>query len=255
MLISSLFLATIVPFGYRALQKKHRTEHMLICCKGMPCNNETLSSQDQERAERLLGKPEIIEAINNRKQSVLEKEGFVIHPTFWGNIVAEHKDLPGWMIKGPKPKMVRALGFLSNVFRVQGAQQIRMCIKHHHVEDALMVPEKHLFHYPNKPLALSDENYCVLAQKVAVSDKPLTALPRKQAHDLLEVIDESGYFDPRMQNFCMTQDGKIALIDTELFSENTTINAIVGTFLDISYRIMKVHIENALYDGASTTTA
>lgn len=195
-------------------------------------------------ANTLLGDPVISDAITNRKKDVLRNAGFKIYKTFWGNVVAEHPSMPGWLIKGPKPKIVHSMGFLKNIVRIKGAYTMKAAIKKHNYQDMIIIPKEYFFHYVGHNKDLDDTNYCIVSEKIDIVEKDLADLAPETADALVNLVKETNFFDPKGDNFCVTAQGKVALIDTEQFSTTPWINNLVGFILATTYRLCNIHVEN-----------
>lgn len=206
-------------------------------------NQYLLPEPLRKQAELILNNPTIVNAIIYRNTKKLRQAGFTLHKTFCGNIIAEHPQLPGWVIKGPRPPFIRHLGIFKNISRINGAEELRNIIKQLNVEDKIIIPKKYLFHFSHHNKKLSDNNYCVISQKIPIADTPLTCIAPKDLETLLQVITLSKFFDPRINNFCLTQDGAIAIIDTEKFSMNPALNGAARYFFSLLYRLANVHIK------------
>lgn len=214
--------------------------------------HHTLPADIAQKAHAIINTPAIIKAITNQHKKTLQRAGFIFHKTFCGNIIAEHPELPGWVIKGPRPAAIRTIGFFKNISRVQGAQELQAVIKELGHEDKIVVPKKYFFNYDGRGTHLDDANYCIFAEKIALTKTPLTAVPAATQQALLEVIKKAKFFDPRATNFCVTNTGKIAIVDTEKFSLTPWINEAARHFFSTLYKINKVHVKQAFTPSPKT---
>lgn len=136
-------------------------------------------------------------------------------------IVAEHPDLAGFLIKA-LPEKTFKITILSNnlnLRRVEIADRITKTIKKHNLSK-VMVPKKYLYHIPNTKNDLNDRNYIVVVEKLDLIDaqenqKAMKNLTYQQREEILLVIEKVGLFDTRSNNIVFTKQGVIAFVDTE----------------------------------------
>lgn len=109
-----------------------------------------------------------------------------------------------------------------NISRVIGAYKIQESIKKHSIS-SVIVPDKYLYHLPQCPDTLEDNNYAVVVKKqnaITFLDNPqrFHSIPQKQYRDLFKVIKDVGYHDASYNNIYVTPDNKFVFVDTEIDS-------------------------------------
>ena len=171
-------------------------------------------SSAKEQLLKLLAQPHIQKAFEEKDNNALKAAGFTLHNT-WGNIIAQHPRVEGWVIKAGE----RFVGGSNNVRRVEKAELIRNSIARAHLENYITVPEKYLLHIPGKGQELLNKNYLVLAKKLDLADASVSTLPNSIIRKTCRVIRNVGMCDARTENVRLTKDGKVAFIDTEPFLE------------------------------------
>lgn len=172
--------------------------------------------QINREACNLFSNQEIINAIQTKNLDILKNCGFKFYST-WGNIVMEHPNLDGWVIKTGS----RFGNNSNNIMRISKANKLRKYINNNGYKD-LTVPNHYLFHIPGKDLSLNNKNYLVFCEKMDISDKNLGHLTDQQVNEICLLIRETGMCDTRGENIKLLKDGRIAFIDTEPFLELNT---------------------------------
>lgn len=167
-----------------------------------------------KKADQIFSRPEIIKAIENKDSQKLIATGFRLYET-WGNVIAEHKSLDGWVIKyGNRSIQDNS----SNIRRIINAEKIDSIIKENNLKHVI-VPKKYLYHIPGKGDRLINSNYLVFAQKLNLIEKGYSSLPQDAINEALLIIKKMGMCDGQSKNLPITETNKIAFIDTEPFLE------------------------------------
>ena len=112
-----------------------------------------------------------------------------------------------------------------NISRLFGYERIANCIKKNKFKH-IVLPKKYLYHVPGRPWELADENYMVIAERIAgiELDKYMDICKKKKqkcrftqevANEVFTCVWESIIFNPDHKNILFTKNGKFAFIDTE----------------------------------------
>ncbi|MFY7842955.1 MAG: hypothetical protein ACOVOR_02960 [Rhabdochlamydiaceae bacterium] len=157
-------------------------------------------------------KPEI-DAIFQKDLKPLEK-AFSSYIFDGGNYVI--KD----MTQGPRYLITDAFGeepstsIDTHLYRVKKAEKIRTYIQKNNLGDHLVVPKKYIYWHEQK------EQFYIIAEKINLSEsnygvdtlrQQLTPIQAKT----LTQLSANGYIDLSYNKFKLTQDGKVALINTQ----------------------------------------
>lgn len=158
-------------------------------------------------------------------------------------------DAGQWILKSPRPG---SLGTTpdTHLYRIRKAEKIRSYISRNHLEEHLTVPKKYIYIKPgtNEPIVVSEK--LQLSEEVATPQnqgisnilksvafmggqgqalaegKPQRPLTPIQAKSLAE-LSSLGYTDLTYNNLYFTQDGKVAIIDTE--PQKRALKKIIGS--------------------------
>lgn len=113
---------------------------------------------------------------------------------------------------------VRTFAWLSDyivkysIDRLDGAEKLRHCIAIWNL-DRLVIPAHYVVHVQGSSSLLTNETHLVLESKVKRA-RP-HSLSLEEVEQLCILVYELGYWDIYSENLFFTQDGKIALLDTE----------------------------------------
>lgn len=173
----------------------------------------------RKKAEEIFSKPELVNLFAKSQskasrpilEQTLKRAGFSLFKT-WGNIVIEHPDLPGWIIKGGS----RFSDNTNNIRRISQAEAICSYVQKYELND-IVVPQKYLFHLPGRDADLINNNYLIFCEKLDLSKKSLGHLTRDQIKQVCKIIGKIGMCDGQAENIRLLKNGKVAFIDTEPF--------------------------------------
>lgn len=139
-------------------------------------------------------------------------------------IIAEHPMINDYIIKMQLPlsqshQPVHRRSY--NLSRLQGRTIINDTLVAMNCS-SIVTPKKYLYHIPQSPSTLKDENYIVLSEKIPItliknSEPNNTFIKNKKKFIayLKRLIKKTGYFDSKLENIYSTLNDKIAIIDTE----------------------------------------
>jgi len=183
-------------------------------------------------------------AFKNRDKKTLQALGCTLYGTTYDNIVAEHKDIPGWLMKGPK-RDFRDRG--RNLKRVEYGHFMRKVARGF---PDFVVPQEYLYHYPDATYNLNNANYCVISEKLSLDKRHLGTLKPTQIQNIQRFMHKVGFWDANIKdNIRITTDGKIAFIDTEPFVSVPVVQFIIDYFYfeglsrgEASIRYLKKHL-------------
>lgn len=187
----------------------------------------------QQSLDKIFKNSSFKNAFIKKNKAHLAKIGCTLYETRRGNVVIEHPDLPGYLIKGEKPYQNR------NWKRVLYGQEIRKAIGNH---PSLIVATEYLYQYPGRPSTVHSDNYCVISKKIAFKNLPLASFLLDKPHlvkEIQKIMRTVGFWDPGIRNnIQVTEDEKIAFIDTEPYPDDH--NFIVQPILNlIFFRLQK----------------
>lgn len=147
-------------------------------------------------------------------------------------IVTRHPHLPGYVIKayldatpyGPKGKP----DYQFLIKRIIGSRLVQKSIQAHHYEHLLKVPEKWLYLLPDDPsppsgylrrlFILVEDDMDILSNKKNLKHWKSPWVTEELLNALYLVIKEVGLADSAKPKNCpFSKDGKVALIDTQMF--------------------------------------
>jgi hypothetical protein len=151
-----------------------------------------------------------------------------LYQTSWGNVVIEHPQIPGYLIKSEKPFQNKCWK------RVLYADEIKKAIAG---QDHMLVSTEYVYHYPNHSFEPSSANYCVVSKKLDLQDVTLASFLAGRpelVQELQTVMRTVGFWDPNLEeNIRITQDNKIAFIDTEPYTND--LNPVIQTILNLIF--------------------
>ena len=164
----------------------------------------------KEKADAIFSRSGVITALRKSDRKVLEAEGFNLFNA-WGNVIARHRELEGWVIKCGNRIPVMYCTYK----RVKLADKIRKYLERQELSH-IVVPQKYLYHLPGQSNKLSDHNYLVFAERLKLQSKTLPrVLPREAIKEAISVIRHFGLADTHKANFGIVEGNKIAIVDTE----------------------------------------
>jgi len=204
------------------------------------------------KLDELFNNPDFFQAFITRDAQKLKELGCYIYTTDWHNIVAEHPAIPGWIIKGPKWAII---DWSRNYKRVQHGQIMRAAAQEY---PEIIVPQEYLYHYPQAPDDLSNDNYCVISKKLPLSPQHLSTLTPEQINRIEDFMRKIKFWDRTIENnICITKDNKIAFIDTEPFVD---FHPLFQKILDFFYfenspraTVSIRHLREYIYGTPATT--
>ena len=132
-------------------------------------------------------------------------------------------DAGNWILKGERAALLTAPD--THLYRVRKAEKVRNFIRDNHLEDHLEVPNKYIywhreeskFYVVAERLNLSNEvpkPASTELEEILCKNKPQRSLTVVQAKSLAE-LSFLGLTDLSYNNLLFTQEGKVAIIDTE----------------------------------------
>lgn len=134
-----------------------------------------------------------------------------------------HPTLPDYVIKLKRPipfyaPIIRQ--YTKNIGRVVGAHFLKQSIISRQIK-LIEVPQKYLFHLPDRPEDFDDRNYAVFVKKlnyITYTQRPklFNTLTKQQYDDLFTIMRDVGYHDANSTNICLTPDCKFLFLDTEI---------------------------------------
>ncbi len=158
---------------------------------------------------RLFQNPEIATS-----RELLEEAGFSLYShNHRGICIAEHPELPGYLIKlfiNDAPREFTLNNFMS---RIEGANQLREFIKKNKLTK-IVVPQKQLY-------TLQDGTPLLVVEKMDIIDstseleEAYASIDLDLLEELCKVVKRFRGLDSILKNMPFTRDGKIAFIDTE----------------------------------------
>ncbi len=166
----------------------------------------------KENADKLFSDKKILKALRYQQKERLEAGGFKLFSNTWGNVIALHPDLEGWVIKYGN----RFPAVTSNIRRITYAERIRVYAKTHQIPE-IVLPKKYLYHLPGQKDKLSNKNYLVFSEKLELNKKGDKPPSREAIHKICKMIKRLGLGDMHPDNFSIVGDNKLAIIDTEPF--------------------------------------
>ncbi|KKQ49831.1 MAG: hypothetical protein US69_C0002G0106 [candidate division TM6 bacterium GW2011_GWF2_38_10] len=120
-----------------------------------------------------------------------------------------------------------------NVIRVVSAASIKHYCEEKNIKKWVKVPNKYLYHIPEKSIDVCDDNYLVVVERI--NENKITSFDTfsiEQLYAFLNVISEFGLFDIGNENVVFDKSGHIVFIDTEDYAGQYTLRDIEKHILD-----------------------
>ena len=163
-----------------------------------------------KRADTIFSNKKIYRAMRRANKRQLQEAGFHVIAA-QDNIIIEHSDLPGYIIKFGN----RFGGFFSTIGRIRMAEKIDRYLQRKNIT-TVHVPQKFLYHIPHRRHKLIDKNYLVFSQKVNVQPKGVPRILSKKAiQDTCQVINRFAIVDASPGNISLLDKENVAILDTE----------------------------------------
>ncbi len=240
-IFSAVLIATSLTVRFITTSLRKKTHHAELNFKEKSfIARNGVDSKTQEKLDTIFYSLDrrVMQILNGKKTNLTDKEitSYFNASNFSvlairrqgkqvGKLVLEHKDLPQSIIKiGCDPKNIR-----NNLSRVVISEKIHEMIHNPllrltHILDI----QKKIYHRKNRPLALNDFNYVVISPKIKgvrydkaplldqkttkkINDDAYIVINYLQPHDADHVV-----YSLHPENIVITQDNKIAFIDTEM---------------------------------------
>ena len=149
-------------------------------------------------------------AVRKSKRKKLLAAGFIPHKVS-DNVVLEHPDLPGWVIKfGHRFRIL-----FSTIARIPMAESISAFVEENNLT-SIHVPKKYLYHIPHRKHKLVDKNYLVFCEKIVVRPKKEPRVFNQHViDDMLKVINHFAIMDASPGNMGRIDNDNISMLDTE----------------------------------------
>ncbi len=161
-------------------------------------------------ANHIFADKQVYRAMRRSDGAALQELGFTVI-TAKDNVIMEHKQLPGFIIKFGN----RFAGLYSTIARVRMAEKIDRYIQRKNLT-AVHVPKKYLYHIPHRRHKLKDQNYLVFSQKMPIQPRGEPRIISKQAiEETCRVINRFAIVDASPGNFGIMDEGNVAIVDTE----------------------------------------
>lgn len=152
--------------------------------------------------------------------------------------VCFYEPMKEFIIKVGVPWNVENVKTKRNIDRIAGVEIVNRYIKDSKSRH-LTTPKKYIYHIPGKDLEFVDDNYIVVEEKMDLLDEKFnkevfkTLVSRSVIREVLRFIIDIHVYDFSIDNFRITSDGKIVIIDTtECFSNGIewfdTLKSAVG---------------------------
>ena len=164
----------------------------------------------EARAQEIFSQKLVQDAVAKGDKALLKNEGFLFLASR-GNLIMEHPDLPGWVIKYGR----RFSWMFNNIARINMAEEIQAYLDKKHITSVVM-PQKKLFHIPGRPKKFRNQNYLVFSEKMNVQPREEPRiLSRKTVKETCRVIWHFGLVDASAGNFCLLDNEHVTIVDTE----------------------------------------